>query len=637
MKKLLALVLALALLCTSAALALDHKNTFDNEATFETMEEAHVNGPIYLAEETGRNYVPDPAMDDYPANTTFVYRSPHMYTSMTAAVRMNTNFLVYTEDTFESKEDAYAFLDGMGLIDMVNECIGSIILVTPIVPVTEGSSGGLTGGFDAADQAAYYKLQSAMCNVLYATGGAAFAANAESRTYYADNTYYGGLTNRYVIGIGGGATFLNNYVAPVLDYVGRIAGMLLVDGKIDAITDVAAPVPVYLVNADERVISKYCLANGTDSWGHADGAKFWRNKNLPLQVVYAQDAEEVDLKALVARVYKDIFLKTMRIPVKKAGLYTPGTPYSGYNFNQAPYSIAKRVAWFTGKTEGGLVVTEHKEDRFKDICLENGEYLQTWTEILPEEVLDGTAAKGSIPLILANHGGGDDEMQFVDEIGLLPVAERERVAIVAAYHGSITDINNKALPALVRYMLEQYPALDASRVYVCGYSMGGMATHASIYGGPELFAAATPMAIPYYYPTDEELENMKNYEMPYMMTTSTYDAFYTDGVGITFNYPTYLNLFLEYNHMEPIEFDFDTYLHSGFAGDVYTCELVNGEYYNHTWLLRNADGIPMVGLNVTEDLVHALYPEYGEIIWNFYKHYRRDPETKAIEYSEVGF
>ena len=45
----------------------------------------------------------------------------------------------------------------------------------------------------------------------------------------------------------------------------------------------------------------------------------------------------------------------------------------------------------------------------------------------------------------------------------------------------------------------------------------------------------------------------------------------------------------------------------------------------------------MVGLNVTEDLVHALYPEYGEIIWNFYKHYARDPETAEIYYSEVGF
>ena len=108
MKKLFALTLALILLCTSSALALNHKNTFDNEATFETMEEAHLNGPAWLSEATGRTYVPDPAMDNYPAGTTWVYRSPNMYTSMTAAVRMNTNFLVYTDDHFETKDDAYA-------------------------------------------------------------------------------------------------------------------------------------------------------------------------------------------------------------------------------------------------------------------------------------------------------------------------------------------------------------------------------------------------------------------------------------------------------------------------------------------------------------------------------------------------
>ena len=50
MKKLFALTLALILLCTSSALALNHKNTFDNEATFETMEEAHLNGPAWLTE-----------------------------------------------------------------------------------------------------------------------------------------------------------------------------------------------------------------------------------------------------------------------------------------------------------------------------------------------------------------------------------------------------------------------------------------------------------------------------------------------------------------------------------------------------------------------------------------------------------
>ena len=58
-------------------------------------------------------------------------------------------------------------------------------------------------------------------------------------TFYSDAEYFGGSGNTYVVGIDGGATFLNNYVASTFDYVGRIAGMLLINGKMDNIRQVA--------------------------------------------------------------------------------------------------------------------------------------------------------------------------------------------------------------------------------------------------------------------------------------------------------------------------------------------------------------------------------------------------------------
>jgi len=48
------------------------------------------------------------------------------------------------------------------------------------------------------------------------------------------------------------------------------------------------------------------------------------------------------------------------------------------------------------------------ESRFGDVKAANGEYLQTWFEYLPEEVVKGTAPAGTVPLWLALHGGGDD-------------------------------------------------------------------------------------------------------------------------------------------------------------------------------------------------------------------------------------
>ncbi len=633
MKKLVCLMMTLVMICIScSALALNYNPHFENEATFETMEEAHENGPVWLSEYTGRVYVGDYCMDDYPAGTTYVYRSPRMYTSLSAAVRMNTTIFVYTDKSFESKDAAKAYLEDMGLIDIIDECYGSVLLVTPITPVTVNENGATVGGFGADDQMAYYKLQTATCNTSAST------TVDGQRAYIADSAYYGGLTNHYVIGIDGGATFLNNYVAGVMDYVSRIAGLLLIGGSMDWLYDVASPVPAYLVNPTDKAIEKYKTGNNADAYGVEDGVRHYYNQALPLQGVYVEKTDDVDLKSIVSKVYYNMFIKAQRIPVIKAGIYNPGTLYTDHSFNQAPYSLGNRVAFFTGKTAGGLVILEQADaERFSDITLENGNYLDTWWEVLPEEVLDGTAAPHSIPLILGNHGGGDDVMQFIDELGLLPVCERERVAIVGAYHSGLTNINNQILPALVRYMLETYEALDHSRVYACGYSMGGMATAAATYGAPELFAAVCPMAIPYYRQTEEEEANIPQYDIPIMLTTSGYDAFYTHDKGIASGYQTILNNFLRYNEMEQIEFDFDAYPGSGFEPDIYMRRTLNGEYVNHTWLLKNDAGVPMVGVNVTEDLIHALYQEYGEVVYNFMRHYARDQETKEVIYNPVGF
>ncbi len=41
----------------------------------------------------------------------------------------------------------------------------------------------------------------------------------------------------------------------------------------------------------------------------------------------------------------------------------------------------------------------------------------------------------------------------------------------------------------------------------------------------------------------------------------------------------------------------------------------------------------MVGVMYMEGMVHCLYPQYSEIIWDFCKHYSRNQETLEIEYN----
>jgi pimeloyl-ACP methyl ester carboxylesterase len=630
----LAAALFFGLALPFAASALNYSGSQGNKATFETLEETRANSPAAVANletNAGKAFKSHPALDGYPQGTTYVYRSPGMFGGR-AAARLNTDILVFTDKSFAAKEAALAYLKDIGAISIVDQAKGSVILVTPADP---------KAGFGAVDQKNYYALQTAML------AQKASETNGKAITYYSDAEYFGGYGYTYVVGIGGGATFLNNYVAGTLDYVGRIAGMLLIDGTMEAIRQVAALVPAYLVNASDAIVEKYRIANSADSYVKEGALETYFNGAFPLRKVVATKDAKPDAAKYLKDAYFGMFVKAMRVPVLYQGLYTAGTPYQGYGFDAAPYSLCERNAVIDGVTADGIRLLRRSDERFSAVKTAAGEYLQTWFEYLPAEVLNGTAPKGSVPLVLANHGGGDDPRVFVDEIGLLALAGSERFAIVAPeeqYLWAATkndptlEICCEMMPRLVRYMLGAYPALDPSRVYVTGYSMGGGATLKTINGDPRLFAGSVVMAASSYVGTAAQVAAFDKVDLPVMFLTSTYDnpavgAFDTPNGRIAAGFQKQINLFLGYNGMRKVDaFDFASYPVVGFDADRIVAEKLNGEYDNYRWFLDNADGVPMIGVSYTEGLVHALYPEYGRICWDFLKRYSRDQKTGAVKY-----
>jgi predicted esterase len=620
------------LLTAPRGFALGYSGSQGNKATFETMEEARVSGPVAVATlegNKGRNFKSHPVLDGYPKGTTYIYRSANMYGGR-AAARINTDLLVFVEKSFAGKDDAMAYLKGLGLIKIADEAIGSVILVTP---------SDAKAGFTAKDQKYYYALQTA----ILAQKGSETVDKVT--TFYSDAEYFGGNGYTYVIGIDGGATFLNNYVAGTFDYVSRIAGMLLINGKMENIRQVADLVPVYLVNAPEAVVEKYKKANDTDAYMKTGDVEAYFNQALPLKKVMVVRDANADAAKYIKDAYYSLFIKALRVPVTKAGMYTASTPYS----------LCSRNAVINGVTADGIHVIHHSEEIFADTKTAEGEYLQTWFEYLPEEVLNGTAPKGTVPLILAMHGGGDDPRQYVDEIGLLSLAGTERFAMVAPEHQNIgfsmrrgmnplgqpnsggEGILSTVLPRFVKYILKQYPALDPSRVYVTGYSMGGGATLRAVYGDPSVFAAAIPMAASPYTGTEAQIAQFQKAHLPIMFTTSSFDlpgAFDPANGTIAGAYQNSINAFLGFNGMKKIDtYDFKTYPISGFKADKLVTIKLNGEYNNTRWYINNADGVPMVAVSYTENLNHALYPEYAKIAWDFAKHYARDQKTGAIKYN----
>jgi pimeloyl-ACP methyl ester carboxylesterase len=624
--KILTLIFAL-IIFPGLVSALDYSGRQKNSSSFETLEEARINGPIAVAAlegNSGRKFKSHPVLDGCPEGTTYIYRSPNLYGGR-AAARLNTDILVFVEKSFKNKDAAKKYLKDLGLIRIINEAVGSVILVTPADGKTFGSN----------DQKYYYALQTA----IFAQKAGEGQGGPWSRggTSYSDAEYFGGFGYTYVIGIDGGATYLNDYIAGTLDYVSRIAGMLLINGNMGIGRNVAGLVPVYLANAPEAVIKAYKSANQTNAYSATPDLKTYFDQALPLKKVVVTHKENPDIAAIIKDAYYNLFIKAMRVPVGRSGLHSASAPYQGYGMDQAPLSLCERNAVINNVTKDGIHVIGHSEDRFNRVKTANGEYLQTWFEYLPEEVLNHTAPAGTVPLILANHGGGDDPRQFVEEIGLLPLAGAERFAMVAPEHQSVGQILTESLPLLVEYMLETYPALDASRVYVTGYSMGGAATLRAINGKPSLFAAAVPMAAAGYTGTPEEAAKLQKARMPIMFTTSSFDlggAFDQVNGTIAVGYQTLLNLFLGYNGMETIEpYDFKTWPVNGFKADYMIKVKVNGEYDNTSWTLNDKDNIPMVAVNYTMNLKHALYPEYGKIAWDFFKHYSRDQKSGDIMYN----
>ncbi|MDQ2640326.1 MAG: hypothetical protein M3Y79_07090 [Pseudomonadota bacterium] len=603
----------------AACLALDYSGRQKNEATFESLAQARINGPLAVAKlegNTGR-FVSHPVLDGYPDGTTWIYRSPNLYGGR-AAARLNTNILVFVERAFADQRAARQYLEELGLIRIIDEAIGSVVLVTP----ADGKA------FGAGDQKYYYALQTALLAQKAGAGG-------RDGARYADAEYFGGFGYTYVIGIDGGATYLNDYVAGTLDYVSRIAGMLLVNGTMQDVRQVAGLVPVYLVNAPEQVVARYRAANGTNAYASTPDTQTWFNQHLPLRRVVVARQSGRALPAIISDAYYNLFTHAMRVPVGRPGLHSASTPWQGYSMDQAPLSLSERNAVFNSATRDGIQVFERKDERFRKLAAPNGEYLQTWFDYLPREVVDGSAPRGSVPLVLALHGGGDDPRQFVEEIGLLPLAGTQRFAIVAPEHQSSLPTASASLPALVEYTLRRWPALDPSRVYVTGYSLGGAATLRAINGKPSLFAAAVPMAAAPYTGTPEEVKQFDKVDLPVMFTTSQFDlagAFDQANGRIAANYQQQLNLFLGYNGMQPARFDFDRFPLVGFRADYMDRMRRNGEYDSSRWYINNGTGVPMVAVSYTSGLMHALYPEYGKIAWEFFSHYSRNPRTGAIEY-----
>ena len=652
MKKLLAVLLMLSLALTAIpALAqqgeefytyMNYRNRLGNEAGIETLEQARQNAPAAvetLYNNGGKPFQASELLDDFPAGTAFVYRSANIYGGQ-ASVRNNTSFVVFAEQAFENTDDALAYLNSLGLVDLIDALVGSVILYTPADPAA---------GFGEADLQNYYNLHKSVY----------VKRNVNSTIPIADFEYMGTTGKIYLIGIDGGASFINNYIAPGdPEVIGQTAGVLLVGGEMNEDAVISIYTPAYIVNGTEKCVAAWKEVNGCDTEDAENALSF--NAEVPLRCVYDVKAEDPDLAACVSDAFYKVFANTMRVSVISSMSqqmpeivpWTDEVPVPALH----RYALAPRNAILNGVTlDGKLHVDFFQEEIFSDLKTMYDQYLQTWYEAIPEDVIDGTAEEASVPVIIALHGTGDDPLMFMDEIGALEVAGREHCAIICPFQEELVisheggvvamgvpiyeGIMDQAMPRLLDLVMSKYPALDPARVYVLGYSMGGGSVYRAMYGCMEKIAAAVPMAgmhpDMFYFSTEEQDAHMKEIGFPLMELTSTFDLGF-DRAASRLNDNT-MYIYKKYAALNGIEYgeeyDYEASPYFGLPYDDFSVSTLMGEFRTFKWTVKNAAGIPVMGMSCTENTTHSLYPMYAELAWDFFKDFSRDLETGAVIYT----
>ena len=434
-----------------------------------------------------------------------------------------------------------------------------------------------------------------------------------------------GPGNLKVVGIGQGATFVNQVIAPKAG--GQIADILSVGGKPGKAVDAAA-VPAYLAGKGAAKVAKpYQAAIAA----HADE---------PLLKVVVNPADKASLKDVFADAWKQVL----------------GRNYRYNNYNHTHYEGAKFGEYGSYELEPYL---DCESLGIKRMIVEQpvgqaprGQEApkQLWYEYWPEELLSG-APEHSVPVMVLLHGNQNDPRTQAETSGFIQVAAEDRFFVVEMeWQGTpnYAAMGHDGIESVLFQLFAKYPQLDPSRVYAEGLSAGSITATAlgikkshvftavgghsgGIFGGPfktystydVLWAEATQkrgaVEVPYC-----SVFGTKDNVVPYIKPDNWKDN----------NYLNAWNAYEQMNGMEVVrEMDFS--IDPVFAQKLQDRETIvtnKGDGITiETGVLYKGD-MPMIKMVAVMDYGHWNFQPTARIMWDFFSHYRRDPETKKLIY-----
>ena len=313
----------------------------------------------------------------------------------------------------------------------------------------------------------------------------------------------------------------------------------------------------------------------------------------------------------------------------------------------------------TNFTERGFI--PHVKDNRLGV---NHGFAHTWYEYIPPQL---RGSKEKVPLLLYFHGIGCVPLYGAEQSGWHDIADRENFIVVypkPAIEKRWNVWNSPILPsdvdfvlALIEHMKQQY-AIDETRIYISGFSMGSMMTNALACSYPDLFAAAAPCNAPSlgYLTTltqfapmlvkmnpasvikdatldPDETESCtkkvadqkkrdRDYRMPVIQNSGLLDGPWPiptdkDPWIKTFDY------WKNYNHIPVSPYTINQEYESGLTSDETFYEGEDQRFIHHKWFSEDQGAPSLYEVVLAKRMPHALDLRQLEIAWEFMKKFSR--------------
>lgn len=438
------------------------------------------------------------------------------------------------------------------------------------------------------------------------------------------------FANLKIIGIGNGATFVNQVIA---NNAGEVAGIVSINGKAGKAVANAAPVPAFIVGKNAANIAKaYIATNKAKLTAKEKQMQIYTNADEPLLRVVVSNTTTQTLGEIFKDAWETLLNKNYRFNNYRH------TWYEGQKHGQyGTYELEPFLNLDELKVKRNIVVNE---DRF-------GQTKTLWYEYIPEGVM--SAEKGSVPLVLLLHGNNNDPRTQADTSGWIQVAAKERIFVAELeWQGKpgYAAMGHDGIETTVMQLVQKYPQIDPSRIYTEGLSAGAMTSSALGVKKSHLFAAIGAMSGGLFpgggvFGGDaiynEAVQKRGFVETAYVGVFGTDDAVIRYPKANDWKGNSVINAWKVYetmNGMDVVE-DYDFSKNEAFGQAVQnptTIKTNKGDGITMEIGYLNKGNVPLMKLVAVMHYGHWNFQPAAQVMWDHFKHFSRDVKTKKLIY-----